>query len=143
MQSTISAGAKHLQLPPDLRVQSIMRIKDLVGEKGMDHLYFLVTFPMFCIYFFKLKTLMKLPKLDRKKQVKIQGISLSYAELFRWSSHPELTEEERKQVSETKDSLMPRPSYDSGRGYVKRAPLSLGGLSLYRKPIALGSIVAS
>ncbi|XP_042665417.1 serine/threonine-protein phosphatase with EF-hands 1 isoform X1 [Centrocercus urophasianus] len=46
----------------------------------------------------KLKTLMKLPKLDRKKQVKIQGISLSYSELFRWSSHPELTEEERKQV---------------------------------------------
>ncbi|XP_031455213.1 serine/threonine-protein phosphatase with EF-hands 1 isoform X1 [Phasianus colchicus] len=48
----------------------------------------------------KLKTLMKLPKLetDRKKQVKIQGISLDYAELFRWSSQPELTEEERKQV---------------------------------------------
>lgn len=88
---------------------------------------------------------MKLPKLetDRKNQVKIQGIPLGYPELSQWSSHPELTEEERKQVGETKNSLVPRPSYDSGRGCVQRARLSLGGLSLNRKSIALGSIVAS
>jgi len=47
----MSAGAKHLQLPPNLRVQGIMRVKDRVGDKGMDHLYFLVTLPMFCVYF--------------------------------------------------------------------------------------------
>lgn len=57
--------------------------------------------------------------------------------------HSELTEKERKQVGETKDSLMPRPSHGSGRGCVQRARLSLGGLSLNRKPIALRSIVAS
>lgn len=51
MQSMMSAGAKHLQLPPNLRVQGIMRVKDRVGDKGMDHLYFLVTLPMFCVYF--------------------------------------------------------------------------------------------